>query len=198
MYSIFAVMNDMADAMTAVNASRRQVTGVAAWRDLTAASIAAGHAAGAPHAGQLTTPAAAGSRTHIRWMATADAIIITLSGHAAEAEMLAHLAWERAEEAREVEEQAKARRAQAEADDQPDAAAAYGRLADAAAEEAEKEERHAAALDAWAVAASDASAYGVALTVREDAVHAPVGRAVAAAGGRAWIANDKHFLTGGA
>ena len=197
MSSILAAMNDMADAMTAVNASRRQVTGVAAWRDLAAAAIAAGQAAGSPTAGDLAVPAA-GSRTHGRWMATAGAIITTFDGHAAEAEMLAFLARERAVEARKVEEQAEARRGQAEADDLPDAAAAYGRLADAAAEEAEKAERHAAALDAWAVAAADASAYGVRLAAREDAVHQPVGHAVADVGGRAWIANDKHFLTGGA
>jgi hypothetical protein len=196
-YSILAAMNDMADAMTAVNASRRQVAGVAAWRDLAAASVTAGQAAGAPHAGQLAVPAA-GSRTHGQWMATADAIITTLSGHAAEAEAMAAGAREEAEDARETERQANAARAQAEADELPDQAAAQARRAASAADEAEKWEEHAEACEAWAVAASDASAYGVALTVREDAVHAPVGHTVATGGGRAWIANDKHFLTGGA
>ena len=33
------------------------------------------------------------------------------------------------------------------------------------------------------------------LTAREDAVHAPVGHAIADAGGGAWIAEDKHFIT---
>jgi hypothetical protein len=124
-------------------------------------------------------------------MATADAIITTLAGHAAEAEAMAAGAREDAGDARETERQANAARAQAEADELPDQAAACARRAAAAAEDAE-------ACEAWAVAASDASAYGVGLTVREDAVHAPVGHAIAAAGGRAWIADDKHFLSGGA
>lgn len=197
MHSILAAMNDMADAMTAVNASRRQVSGVATWRDLAAASVTAGQAAGAPHAGQLAVPDA-GSQTHGRWMATADAIITTLAGHAAEAEAMAAGAREDAGGARETERRATAARAQAEAEGLPDQAAAHARRAAAAAEEAEALEEHADACEAWAVAASDASAYGAGLTVREDAVHAPVGHVIAAAGGHAWIADDKHFLSGGA
>lgn len=197
MLRILAAMNDMADAMTAVNASRRQVRGVAVWHDLAAAAVSAGQAAGAPHAGNLTAPAA-GSRTHGQWLATADAVITTLSSHAAEAEMLTRFALDRAAEARDQQEQAEALRAQAEADDCPDAAAAYVALATAAEKEAKRAETRATVCEAWAAAAADASAYGVKLTVRENAVHQPVGHAVADAGGRAWIANDKHFLTGGA
>jgi hypothetical protein len=195
--TILAAMNDMADAMTAVNASRRQVSGIATWRDLAAAAIAAGQEAGASHVGRLTAPAA-GSRTHGQWMTTADAIITTLDGHAAEAEAMAAAARGRAADAREQERRASAARAQAEAAEFYGEAAAHARRAAAAAKEAQAAEEHAEACEAWAAAAADASAYGVALTVREDAVHAPVGRAVADAGGRAWIANDKHFLTGGA
>jgi hypothetical protein len=197
MSSILAAMNDMADAMTAVNASRRQVAGVAAWRDLAAASVTAGQAAGAPHTGELAAPAA-GSRTHGQWMTTADAIIITLNGHAAEAEAMAGEALEAADDARGRQRRANAGRAQAEADGRPDEASAFAAQAAGAAQDAEDAEDQADACEAWAAAAADASAYGAALTAREDAVHAPVGHAIAAAGGRAWIADDKHFLTGGA
>lgn len=194
MRTIVAAMNDMADAMTAVNASRRQVGGVAAWRDLVIAAVAAGRAAGAGHAGRLAVPAQ-GSLTHGQWLATAGAVITTLDGHVAEAEAAAGAARGRAAEARDQQEQAEAGLAQAEADERPEAAAAYAALADAAAEEAEWAEGHAGACEAWAAAASDASGYGAALTRREDAIHAPVGAAVADAGGGAWIAEDKHFIT---
>lgn len=196
MSSILAVMNDMAEAMTAVNASRRQIRGVAAWHDACAASVNAGHAAGAVHAGEMTgTGVLPGSETHWRWLTTAEAVILALGGHAAEAEALALAARERAANARDLERQAQEYRAQAEADENMDAAAAFAAQAAAFAREAEKAEARVAACDAWAVAANDAAAQGTALTAQENEIHAPVAVAVSDAGGTAWIAQDKHFLT---
>jgi hypothetical protein len=195
--SILAAMNDMADAMTAVNASRRQVTGVAAWRDLVAAAVTAGGEAGAGHAGELAA-SVGGSRTHGQWMATANAIILTLDCHGAEAEAMAADAHDRADDARAAKRRADADRAQAEDDDLPDQAADCARRAADAERDAADAEEEAEACEAWGAASADASACGVRLTASEDEIHAPVGQAIAAVGGRAWIAGDKHFLTGGA
>jgi hypothetical protein len=195
--TIADAMTEMADAMTAVNASRRQAGGVAAWRDLAAAAVAAGHSAGAWHAGQLAAEAA-GSRTHGQWMATATTIIITLRGHSAEAQALAAQCREQAAEATERQAEHLVSQARAEQDGRSDAAAVHADLAAGAARDAEQADQAAEVFDAWAAAAADAAAYGRALTTREDSIHQPVGQAVAAAGGRAWIADDKHFLTGGA
>jgi len=197
MPTILAAMNDMADAMTAVNASRRQIRGVAAWRDLVAAAVEAGQAAGAERAGLLAAPVT-GSQTHAQWMATADAIIATLADHNAEAEAIAADARELADDAHETRRRADADRAQAEAHELHQQAAACARRAAAAARDAEEFEERAEACEAWAAACRDASAYGASLAAREDDIHAPVSHAIAAAGGRAWIADDKHFLAGGA
>jgi hypothetical protein len=195
--TIADAINDMADAMTAVNASRRQAGGVAAWRDLAAAAVAAGQSAGAWHAGNLAVPPA-GSRTHGQWMATATAITATLRGHAAEAESLAAGSREQATEAVNRSGEHRARAAAAEQAGQGEAAAMHAALADDAGREARQAEQRAGACDAWAAAAADAAAYGRALATREDSIHQPVGRAIADAGGTDWIAEDKHFLTGGA
>jgi hypothetical protein len=197
MTTLLGAMDEMAEAMTTVNASRRQVRGVAAWRDQVAAAVLAGREAGADHAGQLagTVP---GSQTHGQWMTTADTIIATLASQAAEAEAMAGESRELADDARGREQRANAGRAQAEADENHEAAAAFAAQAASAADDAEDAEEHAEACEAWAAAATDAAAQGAALTAREDAIHQPVGRAIADAGGRAWIADDKTFITGGA
>jgi hypothetical protein len=194
--TILTAMRDMAEDMTAVNASRRQVRGVASWRDAVTAAVAAGQAAGSVSAGQLGAKVP-GSRTHAGWMATADAVIATLDSQAAEAEEMATEAREAAEDARSRAQQASARRAQAEADELPAEAAAHAARAQEAADEADEADEAADVFDAWAAAATDAARQGAMLTAREDEIHAPVGAAIAAGGGTDWIADDKHFNTGG-
>jgi hypothetical protein len=197
MTTLLGAMDEMAEAMTAVNASRRQVRGVGAWRDQVAAAVLAGQEAGAGHAGQLagTVP---GSHTHGQWMTTADAIIATLASHAAEAEEMAGEARELADEARGEEKRFRAQQASCEQRGLSEGAAMAGTMAANAAQEAEEAEERVEACEAWAAAATDAAAQGAALTASEDAIHQPVGRAIADAGGRAWIADDKTFITGGA
>lgn len=195
--TILAAMTAMTEDMTAVSASRRQVRGVASWRDAVAAAVTAGQAAGAASAGMLTADVP-GSRTHARWMTTADTVIATLDSHAAEAEAKACDARERAEEARKAERRANALRQLAENGEIEGQVAIYVKLAADAAAEAEAFEELTEACEAWAAAAANASAHGVRLAAREDEVHAPVGQAIAAGGGQAWIADDKHFNTGGA
>lgn len=197
MTTLLGAMDEMAEAMTAVNASRRQVRGVGAWRDQIAAAVLAGQEAGAAHAGQLagTVP---GSQTHGQWMTTADAIIATLASHAAEADEMAGEAREEADEYRGEEKRFRAQQASCEQRGLSEGAALNGTMAANAAQEAEEAEERAEACEAWAAAATDAAAQGAALTASEDAIHQPVGRAIADAGGRAWIADDKTFITGGA
>lgn len=50
---------------------------------------------------------------------------------------------------------------------------------------------------AWKTAAAHAASLGTGLTAREDAILRPVGRAIAAAGGPAEVAKDKHYHQGG-
>jgi hypothetical protein len=194
--TILAAMTAMADDMTAVNASRRQVRGVASWRDAVAAAVTAGQAAGAADADVLTADVP-GSLTHARWMTTADTVIATLHSQAAAAEEMAGEAREAADEARGRASRARRAEAEAEACELPDEAAAHAARANAADDEADDADEAADAFDAWAAAAADAARQGAALTAREDDIHAPVGQAVAAGGGRAWIADDKQFNTGG-
>jgi hypothetical protein len=131
-------------------------------------------------------------------MTTADTIIATLASQAAEAEEMAAEARDQADEARGNEKRFRAQQAECEQRGLSEGAALAGTMAENAAQDAEDAEERAEAGEAWAAAAADAAAQGAALTAREDAIHQPVGRAIADAGGRAWIANDKTFITGGA
>jgi hypothetical protein len=186
-------MADMADSMTAVNASRRQVGGVAKWRDLVDAAIAAGLGAG----GDGSAPEAdvAGSRVHAPWMATAQAIISALDMLAARAAALACYARERAGQAA-----ADARRASAACDaaiaaGDHAAAAVAADQANAALRAAHLADENADACDAWSAAAADAAACGRGLAAGEHEIAVRVGVALAAAGGRRWVAGDKTFFT---
>lgn len=229
----------MADAMTAVNASRRQVRGTDGWRDQVRAVLeAAAEAAAAARLRRGTwrdlvdaalDPAAADDaylqvsqmlrilrhparrvRTpdpsvHRGWMGTAAAITAELNRQtaaaslaAAAARQAAGLAWAAA---RIAQGRAEARIAVAEGSEAK-AAAAAGSVADLdqarrASTLARKLEAIAWRCDAWLAAAADAAAAGSALARRENEIHAPVGAAIAAAGGRAWIAADKHFHVDG-
>lgn len=193
MDTIDTVMNDMAEAMTTTNASARQVSGIARWRGMVDAAVAAGYAAGGS-CPALMQADAVGSDRHVLWLATAGAVIRTMLAQAAEAREMAEDARERAAEARQAARQAEADGAQATADGNEDTAAACADTAAAAASEAELAEDEADACDAWAAAAADAAACGRRLTASEDAVHRPVMDAYAHAGGHWWIAADKDFL----
>lgn len=192
--TLTGVMNEMADSMTAANASRRQVSGIAQWADMVTAAEEAARIADwyVPWLG--TVP---GSRTHRRWMESAAEVIAELGRHATEADVLAAQARDDAGNARDTARAARAEeRAHLEAQMSQDARRAGRRAADAEAKAARLEDK-ADACDAWQAAALDAAAYGRHLTESEDQVHAPVGIAYADAGGRAWIAGDKTFLSGG-
>lgn len=192
--ALTGVMNEMADSMTAANASRRQVSGIAQWADLvTAAEEAARIADGyVPWLG--TAP---GSRTHRRWMDSAAEVIAELDRQAAEAEILAAQVRDDADDARDTARAARAEeRDHSKAMTGQDALRAGMRAANAETKAARLEEK-ADACDAWRAAALDAASYGRHLTESEDEIHTPVGIAYAGAGGRAWIAGDKTFLRGG-
>lgn len=199
----------MADAMTAVNASRRQVGGTARWRDLVTAMITARDVAeGAMEARTVSRRLRAdvpGASTHRDWRGTAGAAVTILARNAAEAEQLAWTARDRAEaalyaagRAREAEREALALAGAASSEGETAYwlavardCAARARAADA---RAGRQARIARACTLWQLAAESARACGRALIRRENAVHLPVGTAVAAAGGRAWIAGRKEFL----
>ena len=74
-------------------------------------------------------------------------------------------------------------------------------LADA--DKAKTKKRREAALErarratAWNYAAAHAAGIGTVLTAREDAILRPVGHAIAAAGGPAEVAKNKHYHQGG-
>ncbi len=77
------------------------------------------------------------------------------------------------------------------------------RAAMAEADRAKTKKRRQAALAAaqraaaWKTAAERAASLGAGLIAREDAILRPVGNAIAAAGGPAEVAKDKHYHQGG-
>ena len=126
MDTIDSTMNDMAEAMTSVNASPVQVRGIAGWRGQVDAAVAAGSAAGGSWPGLMRADAV-GSQRHVLWLATAGAVIQTMAMQAAEAQGMAADARERAAGAEEADEAERA-------EDQADACDAWAAAAaDAAA-----------------------------------------------------------------
>lgn len=202
-------MTVMAEAMTAVSASRRQVSGVARWRDLIAAMTDAREdaeqAMGTATLSRTLQADVPGAGTHRDWRESATAICRVLGGNAGEASRRQAAATQRAVIARQ--DALDARHAQQEAlmeaatalhegiaaawREQAQACADQARAAD---QSADRDEHIARQCAQWYAAADAARWYGKALTRREDAIHVPVGEAIAAAGGQAWIAADKQFL----
>lgn len=192
--ALTGVMNEMADSMTAANASRRQVSGIAWWADLVTAAEEAARIAWADDT-QIGT--VRGSRTHRRWMDTAAEVISELRRQAAEAEVTAAQYRDRAEDARETARNARAEERRCLDGLRVEEGMHAGARAGSAEKKAEQLEVEADACDVWRAAALDAAAYGQHLTESEDQIHTPVGIAYADSGGRAWIAGDKTFLSGG-
>jgi hypothetical protein len=206
---LHGAMDVMAEAMTAVNASRRQVSGIAAWRDqitaMTCARDEAERVLGEATRARFLRAEIPGAGTHRDWRTSAEAVIAVLAANGNEAALLAVAAEDReraavqdAGTAREGERQAwhMARTTVNEGD-----AALWAEAARACAAEAEAAGRRGyaergvtTACRDWQAAAGSARARGRALVRREDQIHIPVGEAIAAGGGRRWIAAGKDFL----
>lgn len=192
--ALTSVMNEMADSMTAANASRRQVSGIAQWADLVTAAEDAARVARADDPQIGVVP---GSGTHRRWMDTAAAVIGELGRQAAEAEVIAAQCRDMADDARETARNERAEEHRCMTYGFVEDGLRAGTRARSAAAKAERLEEKADACDTWRAAVLDAAAYGRHLTESEDQIHTPVGLAYADGGGRAWIAGDKTFLSGG-
>lgn len=192
--ALTSVMNEMADSMTAANASRRQVSGIAQWADLVTAAEEAARLAGADDSRIGVVP---GSGTHRRWMDTAAAVIGELGRQAVESEVTAVQCRDKASEARETARNERAEERRCMTYGFVEDGLRAGARAGSAEKKAERLEAEADACDTWRAAVLDAAAYGRHLTESEDQIHTPVGIAYADGGGRAWIAGDKTFLSGG-
>jgi hypothetical protein len=199
----------MAEAMTAVNASRRQVSGIAAWRDqitaMTCLRDEAERVLGEAVRARFLRAEIPGAGTHRDWRTSAEAVTAVLAANQDEAARLAGAAEDReqaaerdAETAREGERHAwhMARTTVNEGDAAlwAEAAQACAAEAGAADQRAYAERGVSTACREWQEAAGSARARGRALVRREDQIHIPVGEAIAAGGGRNWIAAGKDFL----
>lgn len=177
-------LDAMADAMTAVNAGRWQVTGVSRWQDMAGLEMSAAISAGG-------TPAIVRGGVwpgiHAGWMALARQVITAMYAQSSAACAAAEKA---REDARRI--LADRERLLAAGILNPGDHLRAGRLLRAARKAGEK----AAACDVWAPVALDAAAHGVVLTRRAGEVHAPVGAAIAAAG-PGWVPRHKSFSTAG-
>lgn len=180
-------LDAMADGMTTANAGRWQVAGTARWRE---AIEYEGLAAAAAGAGPVMIRGGADPARHAGWQVMAGRIVAALQARASAAAG-------DAQEAREAAEEKDAeRRVLLPPGSGVPPPHVRARLA-VLAREAAKARARADACDLWAAAASEAAACGVRLSARADEVHIPVGEAIAAAGGRAWVAAGKSFSTAG-
>lgn len=190
-------MTAMADAMTAVNASRRQVRGVAGWLGYVPAADAAAQAAvtAAHRCRYLVSGNDDDLAAYVTQILAAidppdRPVSIPVQG--------THRGWRDAAAAITAEFTRQARAA-------GQAAAAASHLTGLAAAVAGERGQAVAAqagycadqCGQWQATATDAAGYGTAMARREDQIHIPVGEAVAVGGGTQWLATSKQFHTEG-
>lgn len=191
---IMAAFDLMLASLRAADASRRQVAGVLAWRDLVAMAVlarqACGQVEGPPPPEEGTRVATHDAATHRAWLHLCEQITSALKRQA-HCATETHAQWGWAEQQRGHER-----------DDWLDAAAAAeddnGRahclaMAGKCEEARIRARAEMAAAAAWHTAAEDAAVSGQALAAHEDRIHRPAGEAVAAAGGLAEVATAKHY-----
>ena len=194
---ILPAFDAMLGSLTAADASRRQVTGVLAWRALAEAADAAMDAYANQADGEVPPVMLARvspTPTHRAWMRQSGLIITVLENREQQA-LTAQVTW--TDRARQHEQARDWWLAAAEAAASPGERAAR----QAAAQQEEEERARCAAVAAlagtWQAAAAEAVSAGQALTGREDAIQRPVAEAVIAAGGPAEVALDKRYHTAG-